>query len=723
MTSIHARKTSVLDSWSAISEKTVFILDRSPYLTHVSSGHSIDGDFVKDSKKNTQAYLNEPTIKPFDRSLWTCSVEAVIGYSRLVWDIFVPKQRCVSILATNANNPDLTNVERISGWQDEEQNLDHLMKSLAKTSHTHQVVAPNKLTATDNISSYPNCKGDSIATINALDQALNELAHLTNAQIESRVLKKSSASSAANVCDNNGRIMLISSFEDDKAIDTIITKFEQMIEKKNESLQDLKSIDAAPTIGLSPINYCDLVIINTFPIQDEGPCSKITESEKFRPYMHCKVYSVKSGKIIAGLLSNLCLQHHNLKSTTITGIPMKEEQNACTSSQYDVEIVHCSSIHDNIINGGSPILESIVEKLDRNGFSCDTLKLSWCTPRSTAVELNHCVATSRITAVDVYSRPSACLTNFLLNGRQVMLEIYKSKSNRMTTHILASHNGELYIHSLATSRQKFNMADPPSINDGFGGKVTDYRMHDFVGFMKQHQLCRSHITDDPLNRTCNLIRRQTLYWPLTIGHTILFNVPQLAGKLLQLIPKDSLSQCDVDECKKAIDHIVTCEKEAQGLPSITLPSLVKSATNKTGTKLDQLYKLLWNELEYYLRVHSTTAEHEAILEYMLEPQSVKKEKTAVKRPAAKTQLASPASPVKKPKTSTQLIPEIHDKALLQQSALFFRTGMSLWQTYMAINHFAQRHKNKLTFVGRLPPQMIQQPMQMQPQMQSNELAP
>lgn len=691
-----ARPATVLDSWSSISEKTVFIIDRSPYFTNLSSGHSIDGDCLKDSKKTAHLYANQPPIKPFDRSLWTCTVEAVVGYSRLVWDLFTPDQRCISIVSVAPNsNPvhqasDPVIIEKVCGWNDEEQNLEHLMKSLAKMSHTHQIYPPQKLGVTQDISTYPNSNSDSIAILDAIDRALVELSHLTSAQVSRKTA-------------NNGRIILISSFQDEDAVSKLINKFEAMLARKNDSIrEELGDNPTGANIGC--INYCDLVIVNTFPINDEGPCSKISGSNSFRPSLHSKVYSVKSGRIIAGLLNNLCLQHHNLRSTTITGIPMKEEQNASSSSQYDVEIVHCSSIHEDVMASGSPLLEGVVEVIDRNGFPCDTFKLSWCTPRTSTIELNHCVATSRITAVDVNSRPSACLTNFLLNGRAVMLEIFKSKSNRMTTHILASHNGELYIHSLATQQPKLNVGDPPSINDHLGGKVGDYRQNDFINFMKQHTTVRTHLIDEPLSRSCSIIKRQTLYWPLTLGHTILLNVPNLTGKLISLIPKDSLSQTDVDECKRTIDELIKHEKNGQALPSVSIAELMKTASTKSGgPKLEQLYKLLWNELEYFLRIHSTSPEHEAILDHLSERNGDKQTDTSrgTKRAASSKTIPDQQ---KKVKTASQLIPEISDSsASIQQTAKYYKTGMTLWNTWTQLYHQYHRSRSKLPFFGRTQP--------------------
>ena len=69
---------------------------------------------------------------------------------------------------------------------------------------------------------------------------------------------------------------------------------------------------------------------------------------------------------------------------------------------------------------------------------------------STATELHHCSGSYRITPTDVNSRQSSCLTNFLLSGRSVMLEMVKRTSNtKIISHMLTSHGGEIFIHTLS----------------------------------------------------------------------------------------------------------------------------------------------------------------------------------------------------------------------------------------------------------------------------------
>lgn len=709
------KPSTVLDSWCSISEKTVFVLDRSRYFTHVSSGHLIKGDFTWDPKNS--AFAAQPPINPFDRSLWTCAVEAVVSYSRLIWDLFSPQERCISILAavpsvgekptSLPSEPQL--IERICSWSDKEQNLDHLLKALAKKSHCYQ---SNSLDKTNDISKYPNAGQQSPSIVRALDEALSSLGRLTQFQINQKTAHRSSTTQ----CDNNGRIILITSFQNEQSLREIITEFEILLKHKNESLRVAEEqASSSSSIQVGPINYCDLVIVNTFPIDDTGACSQIDQIAEFRPQLHVRSYSVKSGKFISGLLNNLCLQHHNLKSTTITGIPMKEEQNASSSAQYDVEIIHCSSIHEHVLKLESALLNGAMAKIDRFGFPCDTFRLHWCTPRTPNPDMHHCVATSRITLVDVYSRPSACLTNFLLNGKQVLLEIYKSKSNRTTTHVLASHNGELFIHSLATSQHKSGLGDPPSITENLGGKVGDYRVHDFVSLMKKHMLVKSTSCSDPLAKTMSIIRRQTLYWPISIGHTILMNIPNLLGELVNRIIKESMSRADVDECKKSIDNLMKCEKEGIGLPSITMTDALKASgsSKSANPKLDQLYKLLWNELEYFLRVHSTTPEHESVLEHLLLRHAVQNQghERGAKRALTSKAPAVEASPMKKQKIRCKLIPDITDPGsaeAFQKTSMFFRNGLTLYQTWSSLYNMYHQSKSKLPFVGRQSQQPISQ---------------
>ena len=63
---------------------------------------------------------------------------------------------------------------------------------------------------------------------------------------------------------------------------------------------------------------------------------------------------------------------------------------------------------------------------------------------------------------------------FVPKGRAVMLEQPRKTGVKVISHMLASHGGEIFIHILPTSRSI--LEDPPSISEGCGGRVTDYRI-------------------------------------------------------------------------------------------------------------------------------------------------------------------------------------------------------------------------------------------------------
>lgn len=136
--------------------------------------------------------------------------------------------------------------------------------------------------------------------------------------------------------------------------------------------------------------------------------------------LNTEIHSVRACDI-PNKLTHLILPHYDLASTTVTGIPMKEEQNASSSANYDVEIFHSSNAHS-VILGTELLLPTSIKE----GSKYETVTLKWCTPRGLgASDMQPCLAQHRVTPVDVTSRPSSCLINFLLNGRSVLLEMPK----------------------------------------------------------------------------------------------------------------------------------------------------------------------------------------------------------------------------------------------------------------------------------------------------------
>lgn len=246
-------------------------------------------------------------------------------------------------------------------------------------------------------------------------------------------------------------------------------------------------------------------------------------------------------------------------------ISLQEEQNASSSANYDVEIFHAKYAHT-VIFGSELILPTSIKE----GALYETVTLKWCTPRGVgASDLQPCLAQHRVTPVDVTSRPSSCLINFLLNGRSVLLEMPRKTGGKLTSHLLAAHGGEIFIHTLHISRSC--LEDPPSISEGGGGRVTDYRIADFGNFIQAHRLyplkpVPDHPLDENLQRARAKLNRHSKYFPLTLGMTIVYNLRQYLDPLLKVIGKDELTENDIIQCRQVIFNLVSLQSRHELLP-------------------------------------------------------------------------------------------------------------------------------------------------------------
>lgn len=279
------------------------------------------------------------------------------------------------------------------------------------------------------------------------------------------------------------------------------------------------------------IEKCHLVIINLYPATIE---SLVTNRgfQDITPILSSEIHSVRAGNL-SSKLTHLIMPHYDLASTTVTGIPMKEEQNASSSANYDVEIFHGSKAHNVLLSSELMLPRSVKE-----GADYETVTLKWCTPRGCgANDLQACLAQHRVTPVDVTSRPSSCLINFLLNGRSVLLEMPRKSGGKITSHLLSAHGGEIFIHTLNVARSC--LEDPPSVSEGVGGKVWDYRITDFGALMQINRLVPlkqipERNPDTNLFKMRSRISRYSKYFPLTLGTTVLYNIRQVSSSYLNL---------------------------------------------------------------------------------------------------------------------------------------------------------------------------------------------
>ena len=88
---------------------------------------------------------------------------------------------------------------------------------------------------------------------------------------------------------------------------------------------------------------------------------------------------------------------------------MKEEQNASSSANYDVELFHKASAHVKLLasnefntivgnpsSGGADALQNWIPQTRKEGYEYSTITLKWCTPRNSAQsDLHNCTGIAR----------------------------------------------------------------------------------------------------------------------------------------------------------------------------------------------------------------------------------------------------------------------------------------------------------------------------------------
>ncbi|XP_061662431.1 integrator complex subunit 13 [Syngnathoides biaculeatus] len=550
----------------SVAHKTVFVVDHCPYMAE-SSRQQVECDVL--TKSRGQGVI---PLAPVSKSLWTCAVECSMEYCRILYDIY-PLDKLINYIVSDSE------FHLLNSWKRDCQSTHELMSSLA-------AVGP------PNPREDPEC----CSILHGLVAAVESLCKITELQHEKRIALMDTAERVAN----RGRIICLTNAKSDTHVRMLEDCIQETILEQNKL--------AAGSDRLMGIQQCELVLIHIYPQGDDTLVSDRPKKE-VSPLLTSEVHSVRAGRHLATKLNILVQQHFDLASTTITNIPMKEEQHANTSANYDVELLHHKDAHMEFFKSGD--LHMAGSSTRENGLK-ETVTLKWCTPRTISVELHYCTGAYRISPTDVNSRPSSCLTNFLLNGRSVLLEQPRKSGSKVISHMLSCHGGEIFLHVLNNNRSM--LEDPPSISEGCGGRVTDYRITDFGEFMKENRLTpvseASHhpAAKLPAERAKAQLERHTRYWPMIISQTTIFNM-QAVVPLANLIVKEVLTEEDVLTCQKTVYNLVDMERKNDPLPISTVGSRGK------GPKRDEQYRIMWNELETLVKTHAgATDRHQRVLE-------------------------------------------------------------------------------------------------------------
>jgi hypothetical protein len=183
-----------------------------------------------------------------------------------------------------------------------------------------------------------------------------------------------------------------------------------------------------------------------------------------------------------------------------------------------------------------------------------------------SLELQPCTSAYRVTPTNVTSRPTICLVNFVLSGKPVLLEQPRKGTQKLITHVLMNHAGSIYIHCIPSTRN--HVEEPPSISEGWGGRITDYRISDLSELVADNMLTpfpvdRTKVPHHfPLQAVMGKLERESRHWPLVYADTLVYTLGQDLQPLPAVVRRDTMSEQEFEECKKVVSSLQ--EKEASG---------------------------------------------------------------------------------------------------------------------------------------------------------------
>ncbi|CAI4229475.1 unnamed protein product [Auanema sp. JU1783] len=427
--------------------KVLLVLDQGSLLSQ-RSGEKITVSLKESSSSETKE------IASTEKTLWTWLIECTIEFHRITGDLFHDSSNLLRILIAKEK------CKYLARWGEELFSSRDLFQYLYDIDHPKES-DPSKSYL---ISGFKNAlQGISELTEHQKklqQQAMEkELKKLIITQIDETNIHKDSA---VSVMKNVGSIVLFTCFESQKDLDKFVEMMPGMVSEENESLQSSQNSKN------QKIDHVFVAVVNIYPKNKKVELSTHSFKE-IDPLVSLTVINSEADALVISAAHGACIEIYDLISTTVSGIPMKEEAQKGQSVNYDVELLHSKAAHEQLEKFGL---------VGQNGFLKDpgcsyypTFKLAWATPspRQAWNLLPRTKCPYAITPCSVNSRPSVCLTSFLLNGRTVMLEVVRKgpaqdfKPNvgqKLISHTLVSHAGRLYIHSIDI--EKIAAIDEPS---------------------------------------------------------------------------------------------------------------------------------------------------------------------------------------------------------------------------------------------------------------------
>ncbi|EYB91015.1 hypothetical protein Y032_0211g2191 [Ancylostoma ceylanicum] len=556
------------------------------------------------------------TVGKCDKSLWTWCVEATLELHRVVFDLFSGEHDAGCARLVRLVLADCVGRVLQPRWGTELVTQQEILNSLSaiglpSTSDDSDGVALSGITlAIEALSQLSDAqiKGDgSCAPKKKEGRTKEERSNFSRVPKCWETPSTSSVTSESDrkVVENTGSVVIFTSFAEDERLTELENEVADVINCRNRIIKSLQDN------SFSCINHVKLYIINVLP-NDQISTATSKPFREISPTLSSCIFSRPAGDQLISVIHSVSINIYDLVSTTISGIPMKEEAQQGQSAvaiNYDVELLHRREAHTELERLGLVTTNATEDftgtlMVYAGSATYPTARLVWSTPVpkgrwNTFPRNRHA---SRVTPSAVNSRPSVCLSSYLLQGRNVMLEVTRvakcegllsNVGAKLIAHTLIAHGGHIYIHAndvgphgvldCQATREKMQLK-----------KAANGRISDFVALMKESSLHlpvpdKTESNEKPLSATsavaCVQPRRQLLrvtrYWPLRTDHCFIYNIPKRFDALFAIMRQPQLSTVDADKCKQVIHQLAALKDSRERLGEVTTATrLVKEGSSR-----------------------------------------------------------------------------------------------------------------------------------------------
>ncbi|VDN52812.1 unnamed protein product [Dracunculus medinensis] len=360
--------------------------------------------------------------------------------------------------------------------------------------------------------------------------------------------------------------------------------------------------------------HVNVYIVCLIPVSNRSDDERITSKPltKINEHVSCCVRCAEADPSFRSVVHSVIMDQYDLVSTTVTSIPMKEEAQQGQSVNYDVEVFHPRRSY--IILEKLNLIDSSSKLRSRQLGGYDTIQLSWTTPsaKNRWNQYPRCISAVPVSPASVNSRPSVCLTSFLLGGRNVMLEVLRQNidsardippniNQKLISHLLMCHAGHIFMHTLWVGEHPL-FDDKKLIAAAQMPQVDGLRVIDFGALMKECHLivpptAKKESANTYNERARKHLKRLTRFWPLLLTDAFIYNIPKKFEPLLSLIKKRELSTSDVNKCREFFHTFMSYKDTKEPLTAKTI-NCIKF---KNPLSRDEQFRISCNEILNHLR--------------------------------------------------------------------------------------------------------------------------